>query len=80
MKILYDHYMENDASDAGEIQHACELLDQLLHELTLKDYDRIWDVAMKLCGLHEQRGFEAGFRMAADLARELRNPGQEEDS
>ena len=79
-KILYEHYMENDASDAGEIQYACVKLDQLLHELTLKDYDRIWDVAMKLCGLHEERGFDAGFRMGMKLRLELQEQGQGRDS
>ena len=80
VKILYDHYMENDASDAGEIQHECGKLDQLLRELILKDCDRIWDVAMKLCGLHEERGFNAGFRMAVNLSRELQEPEQGRDS
>lgn len=80
LKILYDYHMENDASDAGEIQHECGKLDQLLCELILKDYDRIWDVAMKLCGLHEERGFDAGFRMAVNLARELQEPEQGRDS
>ena len=78
VRILYNHYMENDASDEGEIQKGCEELDRLLQELTINDHDRIWDVAMALCGLHERRGFEAGFRMGVKLARELGEPGRGE--
>ena len=80
IKILYNYYMENDASDAGEIQRECEKLDRLLSELTLNDYDQIWDIAMRLCGHHEERGFEAGFRMGVKLVRELQIPEQGRDS
>ena len=80
IKILYDHYMENDATDTGEIQCGCEVLDRILCELPISDHDRVWDISMKLCVLHEQRGFNAGFRMGLHLARKLQIPGQRRDS
>ena len=46
-------------------------LDVLLEELTLESYDRIWDTSMKLCGIHEQRGCDAGIRMGVKPAREV---------
>ena len=71
LRILYDYYLENDVSDTGEIAKGFAHLDVLLRELTLKNYDRIWDTAVRLCSDHERRGFDAGLRMGTNLAWEL---------
>ena len=76
IKILYDYYIENDAIDTADIRRRCEELDHLMRELTWLEHERIWDISMKLCGLHEQRGFSAGVRMGAALRRELEETGQ----
>lgn len=77
LKILHDDYLENSAADTGEMNRRFDRLDQLLNELTPDNYDRIWSTSMALCSDHERRGFDAGFRMAVSLMRELSGGEQE---
>ena len=80
IEILYNHYQDENVQDSPEIREQYGKLDCLLQELTLKNNDRIWDVLVRMCDLHEQRGFGAGLRMGVALVRELGDPGQGRDS
>ena len=80
LEILYYCHLEKSAVDEEEIEREFAKLDEVLDQLTLKEYDRVWDAACKLCSAHERRGFAAGARAGVRLMLELLETGQEEDS
>ena len=80
MDILYNHHLENSVVDDEQISSAFAELDSILSKLTLKEYDRVWDAACRLCDKHERRGFLAGLRSGAGLMLELAKNEQGKDS
>lgn len=78
--ILYNGYTEQNKTDEDSIQWEFGELDSVLSRLTLKEYDRVWDAACRLCGLHERRGFCTGLHMGIHLMLELAENEQGKDS
>ena len=73
MDILYQGYLEQGREDEPSIRQEFARIDAVLSRLTLKEYDRVWDAACRLCSEHERRGFPAGVRMGVSLMLELRD-------
>ena len=68
---LYWHYFEEHPIDTEEIKKRFAELAGILDQLTLKEHDRVWDLACALCTEHEKVGFLEGARMGAALVAEL---------
>lgn len=71
LKMLYTYYREHCPGDPEEISREFQNLDSVLSRLTLKEYDRVWNLACRLCSEHEEAGFLEGVRAGAALAEAL---------
>ena len=67
-KALYGCYRELHPRDNEEISGRFRQLDQVLSRLTLREYDKVWDLACGLCCEHEEAAFLEGIRVGISLA------------
>ena len=66
-KALYGCYRELHPRDGAEISGRFRQLDQVLSRLTLREYDKVWDLTCGLCCEHEEAAFLEGIRVGISL-------------
>ena len=71
LDMLYYRYSECNRLDNAEIKAAFTDLYQQMHDMSLREMDRIIDVVCTLCREHEKDGFTEGIRVGIQLAKEL---------
>ena len=67
-RALYGCYHEIHPQDSEGIRERFSQLDVVLQTLTLRDYDKVWDLTCQLCGDHEKDAFLEGIRVGVCLA------------
>ena len=67
-KALYGCYRELHPRDDEEITRRFHQLDQVLNRLTLREYDKVWNLTCMLCCEHEEAAFLEGIRVGICLA------------
>ena len=72
LEMLYSVYRKKKGGDPETVSGCYDRLDAVLNKLTLKEYDKVWDIACCLCSAAEKEGFLEGVRVGASLAEELR--------
>ena len=73
LDMLYYRYSECNRLDNAEIKAAFADLYQQMHGMSLREMDRIIDVACTLCREHEKAGFTEGIKIGNRLNHEIFN-------
>ena len=73
LDMLYYRYSECNRLDNAEIKAAFTDLYQQMHDMSLREMDRIIDVVCTLCREHEKAGFTEGIKLGFLLASEIPN-------
>lgn len=68
--LLYDCYRELHPQDSAAVRLAFSELNSVLKQLTLREQDRVWDLACILCAESEQQAFLEGLQLGIRLCYE----------
>ena len=71
LEMIYFHYTEFNSIDSESIREKFKKLRSLFPNLTLRDFDEIFDLVCDLCYEHEKRAFLQGVQVGVTLATEL---------
>lgn len=70
LEMLYAYYHECNNTDSDTIKAAFEDIYQRMHDMPLREMDRIVDAVCALCREHEQAGFVEGVKVGIQLGDE----------
>ena len=71
LEMLFTYYHECNNTDTDAVMAAFEDLYQRLHDIPLREMDRIVDAVCTLCREHERAGFTEGVKVGIRLEQEL---------
>ena len=71
LEMLFSYYHECNNTDTDDVKAAFEDLYQRMHDVPLREMDRIIDAVCTLCREHEKAGFVEGMKVGFRLKHEL---------
>ena len=71
LEMLFSYYHECNNTDTGAVKAAFEDLYQRMHDMPLREVDRIVDAVCTLCREHEKAGFTEGVKVGVLLGSEM---------
>ena len=71
LEMLFTYYHECNNTDTDAVKAAFDDLYQRMHDMPLREMDRIVDAVCTLCREHEKAGFVEGVKVGIMLTEDL---------